>query len=585
MKRKITLVILLIIAIALLGAQQASAIFQYSSTFNAEYNTSGTRIDTCTICHTSVPELNLYGADLENQLANATSLSEGLSAIESLDSDGDGFTNIDEINNLTFPGNASDFPSVAASELTEIMVSPSTAALVVNATQMLTATAFDQNNIPMSGINITWASDNMTVGNVDPLNSTTDADGNASTTFTAGAAGSAMVTAMNDTITGSANITVTAEEEPPGETFNISGFKIDNDTAMGIENWSITLTKPDSTVINASTDSGGMYQFMDLPNGTYTVAEEMQAGWTNVSPVSIEVTINGSDMMDQNFTNAIIPPELIVTSFELTPGKTAALNGSAITIAIRALNVNMTETNFNGMANITINASKDASMVVYPPDVTFENGIASLEVTSNMVQFVTVTAASDNITGSATVVFADRVFDLVKGWNLVSIPNFADPSSVALALQNVQNNGVIGFDPATKLFSTPTDLQPMFGYWINVTADNQAIGFIANMDTTAIPPSRNLYEGWNLIGVSASKTDPVGIGMISKDVFISLRYGQDITQRYYSELVSYDGLNPVTVSGEFLDTTHLFQGRGYWMFIKKIPNTDVNNVPWAGKQW
>ncbi|MBE0521448.1 MAG: hypothetical protein IBX39_04185, partial [Candidatus Methanoperedenaceae archaeon] len=290
-------------------------------------------------------------------------------------------------------------------------------------------------------------------------------------------------------------------------------------------------------------------------------------------------------MMDQNFTNAIIPPEPIVTSFELTPGKTAALNESAITIAIRALNVNVTETNFNGMVNITINASKDASMVVYPPDVTFENGIASLEVTSNMVQFVTVTAASDNITGSATVVFADRVFDLVKGWNLVSIPNFADPSSVALALQNVQNNGVIGFDPATKLFSTPTDLQPMFGYWINVTADNQAIGFIANMDTTAIPPSRNLYEGWNLIGVSASKTDPVGIGMISKDVFISLRYGPDITQRYYSELVSYDGLNPVTVSGEFLDTTHLFQGRGYWMFIKKIPNTDVNNVPWAGKQW
>ncbi|MDL5503048.1 MAG: CHRD domain-containing protein, partial [Candidatus Methanoperedens sp.] len=135
-------------------------------------------------------------------------------------------------------------------------------------------------------------------------------------------------------------------------TFNISGFKLDNSTGMGLANWNITLAKPDGTVMNNITDSSGMYRFMNLPNGTYTVAEQMQQGWMNVSAMTMTVTINGSDMMNQNFTNTITTQQPNVTSFELIPDKTAALNRSTITITVKALNVNVTDTNFNGMANI-----------------------------------------------------------------------------------------------------------------------------------------------------------------------------------------------------------------------------------------
>ncbi|MDL5502766.1 MAG: hypothetical protein QSU88_06070, partial [Candidatus Methanoperedens sp.] len=129
-----------------------------------------------------------------------------------------------------------------------------------------------------------------------------------------------------------------------------------------------------------------------------------------------------------------------------------------ITITVKALNVNVTDTNFNGMANITVNASKNASAVMYQPNITFSNGIAILPVTSNISQFVTVTATSGNITGSTDIVFADMVFKLDMGWNLISIPNFADPSNVSLILKNVKNNGVVGYDPGNKTFSTPADL-------------------------------------------------------------------------------------------------------------------------------
>ncbi|KPQ44056.1 MAG: hypothetical protein MPEBLZ_01360, partial [Candidatus Methanoperedens nitroreducens] len=256
------------------------------------------------------------------------------------------------------------------------------------------------------------------------------------------------------------NQNITNRQVQPGETFKISGFKLDSN-GTGLANWTIMLTKPDSTVQNSVTDASGMYQFMNLPGGTYTVAEQMQPGWTNVSAMSMQVTIAGSDMMNRNFTNAMISQQPNVTSFELTPGKTAALKGSTITITIKALNANVTDTTFNGMANITVNASKNASAVIYQPNVTFSNGIAILPVTSNMAQFVTVTATNGSITGSTEIAFADMVFDLDPGWNLISVPNFADPGSVGLILKNVKNNGVAGYDPGNKTFSTPADLQPL----------------------------------------------------------------------------------------------------------------------------
>ena len=65
---------------------------------------SGTRIDECNFCHASEFSRNPYGVDYANSGYDFV-------AIESLDSDGDGFTNIDEINRLSLPGQAEDRPN------------------------------------------------------------------------------------------------------------------------------------------------------------------------------------------------------------------------------------------------------------------------------------------------------------------------------------------------------------------------------------------------------------------------------------------------------------------------------------------
>jgi len=69
--------------------------------FNAKYGTTGSKLDSCQTCHASPSpakdNLNAYGKDFAG--AN-----HDFGAIEPKDSDGDGVSNIDEINKRTFPG-------------------------------------------------------------------------------------------------------------------------------------------------------------------------------------------------------------------------------------------------------------------------------------------------------------------------------------------------------------------------------------------------------------------------------------------------------------------------------------------------
>ena len=71
---------------------------------------NGSRIDHCTFCHT--PDgmgLNAYGEDYMAQGGHKTGPA-AFTAIEQLDSDGDGVSNIEEIIALTNPGDSADQP-------------------------------------------------------------------------------------------------------------------------------------------------------------------------------------------------------------------------------------------------------------------------------------------------------------------------------------------------------------------------------------------------------------------------------------------------------------------------------------------
>ena len=91
-------------------ASMVGAFTSYTNSFNAEYGTAGTNggttMGSCITCHRGADGsggLNPYGRDFNGSYT----------AIENIDSDGDGFTNIEEILVDAFPGDASSTPAPA----------------------------------------------------------------------------------------------------------------------------------------------------------------------------------------------------------------------------------------------------------------------------------------------------------------------------------------------------------------------------------------------------------------------------------------------------------------------------------------
>ena len=97
--------------LALLGGQ-AHARSGYLPSFNTQYGTSGTALDTCNVCHGSggYSTWNPYGQAIRS-LGSGVAITTRMTNVESLDSDGDGFTNIAEITARTFPGDPGSTPT------------------------------------------------------------------------------------------------------------------------------------------------------------------------------------------------------------------------------------------------------------------------------------------------------------------------------------------------------------------------------------------------------------------------------------------------------------------------------------------
>ena len=82
----------------------------------------------------------------------------------------------------------------------------------------------------------------------------------------------------------------------------ISGYKKDNCTGAPLPGWNITLQNATGTT-SQFTGPDGKYEFCNLKPGDYTITEEDRSGYTAVSVVANPVTLNCSNITNQNFTN------------------------------------------------------------------------------------------------------------------------------------------------------------------------------------------------------------------------------------------------------------------------------------------
>lgn len=112
MKKNISVVLVVALTLVLGFAFIASANDGALADFDTQYP-NNTFNGSCNICHTNVPATNSYGTALSNNGGMAGNIDPAtFVAVEPLDSDGDGFTNLAEINAGFFPGNATSHPGI-----------------------------------------------------------------------------------------------------------------------------------------------------------------------------------------------------------------------------------------------------------------------------------------------------------------------------------------------------------------------------------------------------------------------------------------------------------------------------------------
>jgi hypothetical protein len=299
--------------------------------------------------------------------------------------------------NGTVSGNTT--VTVTAGSLAAITVLPSAPTLLVGATQTFTAAGADAAGNAVS-ITPAWSSSNTTVGTI---NSTTGV-------FTAVAAGTALVNATAQNITGSATVTVV--------TVIVNGAIAGTVTngSSGLPLQGATVTAANATFsMSTTTNATGYYTITNLYPGTYTVT----ASLTGYNPSSASVTVASGATTPRDFplTPAVGPTPQNIT---IAPtSETMTVNQTQQFIATLRYSDGNTQ-------NITATATWSSSS---PSVASFIAGSSTLKASGNGT--TQVTASYQGITSTPAPVLSNPNGDVTANGVVDSIDVMFLAQSVA----------------------------------------------------------------------------------------------------------------------------------------------------------
>ncbi|MDA8082355.1 MAG: thrombospondin type 3 repeat-containing protein [Nitrospiraceae bacterium] len=274
--KRLTGILLMCCAISLAAYGSASALPAYFSSFTSTYPSSGTVAFGCGICH-----LNAQSPGPRNPYGTAyAGAGHAFAPIENLDSDGDGFTNIVEINAGTNPGDAASHPAPAgdttAPTVTAFSIPSSSTSLTVAVTSF---TATD--NVGVTGYMVTASATAPAAGatgwSATPPANFTFASAGAQTAFAW-----AKDAAGNVSASLSASTTITLPPTADTTAPTVTAFSIPSSST------SLTVTITSFT----ATDNVGVTGYMVTESATAPSASA--TGWSATAPASYTFASDGA---------------------------------------------------------------------------------------------------------------------------------------------------------------------------------------------------------------------------------------------------------------------------------------------------
>jgi uncharacterized protein YjdB len=374
--------------------------------------------------------------------------------------------------------------------------------LTAGATQTFTAKALDQKDAPIAGINITFTSDNTTVGTVAPENMLTGADGIATTTVTALANGTAMVTAANGSVNATVTVSVVVEQNlttiavaPPstsltvGDTQTFTASPKDQDGSA----FPATVTWTSSNTTVGTVDASG--NFTALAPGT-SMVNATNGSVTGTAIVTVAISI-----VD------IIPPVTMISGVS----ENGSFNNSA-TVTLNATDntggsgVNETFYMVNGGQTTTYSAPFVVN-TVGPDNVTYwsTDNVGNVEP-QNMVNFTIVQISQVNATREI------RSKSILPGESTIITVNISANAN-ALALHEIPPEGwnvTRGTDNADAFKNSTNEW-----VWISVGTNNTV--------TYTLTAPRNISIGiyqinGTILNANGTLTKVEGDNMVKIDI-------------------------------------------------------------------
>ncbi|AKB74670.1 hypothetical protein MSLAZ_1409 [Methanosarcina lacustris Z-7289] len=169
------------------------------------------------------------------------------------------------------------------------------------------------------------------------------------------------------------------------------------------------------------------------------------------------------------------------------------------------------------------------------------------------------------------------VEDKTGDWHFFSIPFEANNTSVDYLLSDVNYTSLIYYNVSTKLYEDVSDIEPLKGYWINVpngTEFNSSEQFASvEKKQVTVPPSLQVYPGWNALGSPVNETVPAEAAFISLNDSYAKIMGPWVpgsnTTGYY-QYVGYNGINGTIAENQLgADEFKVEPYQGYWVFMRQ----------------
>ena len=344
MPRLLTLTAMFLLLItAMVGPGNVYATSTYMNNFNSTYGTSGTVLNTCGVCHVSAG-----GGGARTPYGEAfRTAGHSFTAIEPLDSDGDTYTNIVEINARTNPGVASSHPTTGTADTTLPTVTaftiPSTASSLNVSITSFTAT----DNVGVTGYLVNESS-------TKPSATTTGWTTTKPTTYSVGSAGAKTLYAWvkdaagNVSASRSAGVTITlpagADTTPP----TVNGFTIPStSTSLNVPISSLTAsdnvgvtgylvnqssTKPSASATGWSATAPSIYTAGAAGTTTlYAWAKDASGNVSNGRSAAVTITLSGGGTGGTGVTGVVkdIATGAVISGALVSDGTRSTTTGSS----------------------------------------------------------------------------------------------------------------------------------------------------------------------------------------------------------------------------------------------------------------